>query len=52
MVDDRLVPLQEVVDQSEVIILGVPHKAYRGLAFGAERDVVDIWGALGDGIRL
>jgi UDP-N-acetyl-D-mannosaminuronic acid dehydrogenase len=52
VVDDRLVPLQDVVDQSEVIILGVPHKAYRGLAFGAERDVVDIWGALGDGIRL
>jgi UDP-N-acetyl-D-mannosaminuronic acid dehydrogenase len=52
VVDDRLVSLQEVVDQSEVIVLGVPHKAYRGLAFGAERDVVDIWGALGDGIRL
>jgi UDP-N-acetyl-D-mannosaminuronic acid dehydrogenase len=52
VVDDRLVPLQEVIDESEVIVLGVPHKAYRGLAFGAERDVVDIWGALGDGIRL
>jgi UDP-N-acetyl-D-mannosaminuronic acid dehydrogenase len=52
VVDDRLVPLDDVVAQSEVIILGVPHKAYRGLSFGAERDVVDIWGALGDGIRL
>ena len=52
VVDDRLVPLEEVVDQSEVIILGVPHKAYRSLTFGSERDVVDIWGALGDGIRL
>ena len=52
VVDDRLVPLEEVVDQSEVIILGVPHKAYRSLTFSSERDVVDIWGALGDGIRL
>ncbi len=52
VVDDRCVPLEEVIDQSEIVILGVPHKAYRGLTFGAERDVVDIWGALGDGIRL
>ena len=52
VVDDRLVPVEEVVADSEVIVLGVPHKAYRGLSFGAERDVVDIWGALGEGIRL
>ena len=50
--DERLVPLDQVVAESEVIVLGVPHKAYRGLSFGGERDVVDIWGALGDGIRL
>ena len=52
VVDDRLVPMDEVVADSEVIVLGVPHKAYRGLSFGVERDVIDIWGALGDGIRL
>ena len=52
VVDERLVPLEQVVAESEVIVLGVPHRAYRGLSFGTERDVVDIWGALGDGIRL
>ena len=52
VVDERLVPLDQVVAESEVIVLGVPHRAYRGLSFGVERDVVDIWGALGDGIRL
>ena len=52
VVDDRLVPVEQVVADSEVIVLGVPHQAYRGLSFGAERDVVDMWGALGDGIRL
>lgn len=52
VVDDRLVPVEQVIADSQVIVLGVPHKAYRSLSFGAERDVVDIWGALGDGIRL
>ncbi len=52
VVDDRLVPVERVVAESEIIVLGVPHKAYRGLTFDGHRDVVDIWGALGDGIRL
>jgi UDP-N-acetyl-D-mannosaminuronic acid dehydrogenase len=49
--DDRLISLDQAIDQSEVIVLGVPHKAYRGLVLGG-RDVVDVWGALGEGIRL
>ena len=32
-------------------ILGAPHKAYRGLQLGG-KDVVDVWGAMGAGIRL
>jgi UDP-N-acetyl-D-mannosaminuronic acid dehydrogenase len=52
VVDDRLVPVEQVVADSEVIVLGVPHKAYRSLSLGTGRDVIDIWGALGDGIRL
>ena len=38
--------------ESEILVLGVPHRRTGGSTFGAERDVVDIWGALGDGIRL
>jgi UDP-N-acetyl-D-mannosaminuronic acid dehydrogenase len=51
VVDDRLVPLEQVMNESDVLILGAPHKAYRGLMVGG-RDVVDVWGALGEGIRL
>jgi UDP-N-acetyl-D-mannosaminuronic acid dehydrogenase len=49
--DDRLVTLDCVLDESDVLVLGAPHKAYRELHVGG-RDVVDVWGALGEGIRL
>jgi UDP-N-acetyl-D-mannosaminuronic acid dehydrogenase len=49
--DERLTPLAEVIERSEILVLGVPHRAYRELSIGG-RDVVDIWGALGAGIRL
>ncbi len=49
--DARLVPLEAVLDQADVLILGVPHRAYRDLELG-DREVVDIWGALGRGIVL
>jgi UDP-N-acetyl-D-mannosaminuronic acid dehydrogenase len=49
--DDRLTTLECVLDESDILILGAPHKAYRGLQVGG-KDVVDVWGALGQGIRL
>ena len=49
--DDRLTTLECVLDESDVIVLGAPHKAYRGLEVGG-RDVVDVWGAMGQGIAL
>jgi UDP-N-acetyl-D-mannosaminuronic acid dehydrogenase len=49
--DKRLRPLDEVLERSDVLVLGAPHQAYRGLVIGG-KDVVDVWGALGDGIRL
>ncbi len=49
--DDRLVSLECVLDESDVLVLGAPHVPYRGLHIGG-KDVVDIWGALGEGIRL
>jgi len=51
VVDDRLVPLEQVMGQSEILVLGAPHQAYRELAVGG-RDVVDVWGLTGQGIRL
>ena len=41
----------EVLEESEILVLGAPHTAYRELRIGG-RDVVDVWGALGEGIRL
>jgi UDP-N-acetyl-D-mannosaminuronic acid dehydrogenase len=49
--DDRLVPVDEVLSGSDILILGAPHRQYRGLDVGG-RDVVDVWGAMGGGIRL
>jgi len=49
--DDRLVPLEAVLAESEILVLGAPHRAYRGLDVGG-KDVVDVWGAMGGGIRL
>lgn len=49
--DDRLVPLETVLAEAGTLVVGVPHRAYRDLELG-ERDVVDVWGALGRGITL
>jgi len=49
--DSRFVPLEQVLAESDIVILGVPHRTYRGIELGG-RDVVDIWGALGPGTRL
>jgi UDP-N-acetyl-D-mannosaminuronic acid dehydrogenase len=49
--DDRLVTLECVLEESDVLVLGAPHRRYRGLHVGG-KDVVDIWGVLGEGIRL
>ena len=49
--DDRLVALEAVLAESDILVLGAPHKAYRDLVVGG-KDVVDVWGALGGGIKL
>lgn len=48
--DPRLVPLDQVIAEAEILVLGVPHRVYRDANLG-DREVVDVWGALG-GIRL
>jgi UDP-N-acetyl-D-mannosaminuronic acid dehydrogenase len=49
--DDRLVPLERVLAESQILVLGAPHHQYRELKVGG-KDVVDVWGALGNGIQL
>jgi UDP-N-acetyl-D-mannosaminuronic acid dehydrogenase len=48
--DPRLVPLDQVIAEAEILVLGVPHRLYRDANLG-DRELIDIWGALG-GIRL
>ena len=50
IVDETFEPLEKVLRESEVIVVGAPHRAYRALDLG-EREVVDIWGMTGP-IRL
>jgi UDP-N-acetyl-D-mannosaminuronic acid dehydrogenase len=49
--DPRLVPLEQVLADAEILVVGVPHKAYKDLDLTG-RTVVDVWGALGQGIRI
>jgi UDP-N-acetyl-D-mannosaminuronic acid dehydrogenase len=49
--DHRVVPLEQVIAESDVLVLGAPHDAYRALEVGG-KDVVDVWGAMAGGIQL
>jgi UDP-N-acetyl-D-mannosaminuronic acid dehydrogenase len=49
-VDPGLLPLEEVVARSDLLVVGAPHPEYRGLA--ADKPAADIWGILGRGIRV
>src|SRR6201992_622484 len=44
VVDPKLVPLEEALKRSDVIILGAPHSSYRDLLFPEDKVVVDVWG--------
>ncbi len=41
--DPSLVPLEEVLTDSDVLFLGTPHRAYRGLSLPAGKVLVDVW---------
>ena len=49
--DPNLVPLEQVLAESDTLILAAPHRAYSGLALNGQT-VVDVWNLLGQGIRL
>jgi UDP-N-acetyl-D-mannosaminuronic acid dehydrogenase len=48
--DSSFVDLDAVLKESDVLVIGAPHRAYRELELNG-RDVVDIWGITGP-IRL
>jgi UDP-N-acetyl-D-mannosaminuronic acid dehydrogenase len=42
--DPNLVGLQEVMEKSDIIILGAPHSVYKQIRMPAGKKVIDVWG--------
>lgn len=49
-VDDRFLPLEEVLRRADLLIIGAPHPDYRELP--TTKPVADIWGLTGGGTRI
>src|SRR5207248_10790880 len=49
-VDPGLLPLEEVLDRSDLLVVGAPHPEYRGLV--TDKPAADIWDVLGKGVRV
>lgn len=49
-VDDTLLPLDEVLDRSDVLVIGAPHKVYADVV--TDKPVVDVWNLLGNGTTV
>jgi len=50
IVDSALLPLDEVISRSDLLVIGAPHPEYRALA--TDKPVADIWNILGHGVRV
>jgi UDP-N-acetyl-D-mannosaminuronic acid dehydrogenase len=50
IVDDRFVPLAEVLDRADLLVIAAPHPEYRELV--TEKPVADMWGVAGRGMRI
>ncbi len=46
VVDARLVPIERLLAESQVIFVGTPHRMYRSLAIPQEKIVIDVWNCL------
>ena len=49
-VDPGLLPLDEVMARSDLLVVGAPHPQYRGLVM--DKPAADIWDVLGNGVRV
>jgi UDP-N-acetyl-D-mannosaminuronic acid dehydrogenase len=47
-VDPTFVPVERLLDESDIIVLGAPHAAYRRLELPSDKEVVDVWGFFGE----
>ncbi|MFC1577042.1 UDP binding domain-containing protein, partial [Candidatus Omnitrophota bacterium] len=44
--DPTFVSKEELIDSSDVVIVGVAHSQYRGLSIPKNKEVVDLWGVI------
>jgi UDP-N-acetyl-D-mannosaminuronic acid dehydrogenase len=49
-VDASLLPQEEVIARSNVLVIGAPHPEYRGLQL--DKPAADIWNVLGQGVKV
>jgi UDP-N-acetyl-D-mannosaminuronic acid dehydrogenase len=49
-VDDTLLPIEEVLERSDVLVIGAPHKVYADVV--TDKPVVDVWNLLGNGTTV
>jgi UDP-N-acetyl-D-mannosaminuronic acid dehydrogenase len=48
--DPRLLPQEQVIEESDLLVIAAPHPQYRHLA--TTKPVADIWNILGQGVRV
>jgi UDP-N-acetyl-D-mannosaminuronic acid dehydrogenase len=48
--DPHLVPLADVLDRADLLVIAAPHPEYRGLVTG--KPVADVWNILGSGVQI
>ena len=44
--DPTFISKEDLVEQSEIVIVGVPHRAYRDLSVPDRVHLVDLWGVV------
>jgi UDP-N-acetyl-D-mannosaminuronic acid dehydrogenase len=49
--DERLLPVEDVVEQADIVVVGAPHLAYRELDLST-KPLVDVWGLSESGITV
>ena len=50
VVDDRFVPLADVLARADLLVVAAPHPEYRDLP--TDKPVADMWGVTGRGMRI
>jgi UDP-N-acetyl-D-mannosaminuronic acid dehydrogenase len=50
--DNRFLPVETVIERSDILILGSPHREYRSLEIPPSKPLIDVWNFYGKGSFL